>query len=209
MATRTSGFTRVPMDLYQTREQWVVDCLHEHINLNRLRVWECASGQGKMVASLQAVGASVLATDAKEYEEVKSPLFRGVFDFTVAGPCPWLSCVDAIVTNPPYGERGATAERFIAMGLERMARQAFMAMLLPVDFNSAKTRAVWFRDCPSYLGKIVLTKRIRWFEPLPRQPGEKKSSGPSANHAWFIWGPSVWRVPLPPREVYAPTARAA
>lgn len=208
MSTRNSGFTRVPMDLYQTREQWVVDALAEHVNLNGLRVWEPAAGEGKMVASLQACGAHVVATDVKDYG-LSRLVFRGVFDFTVAGACPWINHADLIATNPPYGVQGAIAERFIAMGLERMGPRSSMAMLLPSDFNSAKTRAPYFRDCPRYLGKIVLTRRIRWFEPPPRVPGKRQPSGPSANHAWYIWGPSVWRLPIPPREVYAPSAVAA
>ena len=51
-------------------------------------------------------------------------------------------------------------------------------MLLPVDFDSALTRAKFFGDCGQFSGKIILLRRIKWF------PGE---AGPSTNHAWFIW----------------------
>jgi hypothetical protein len=49
---------------------------------------------------------------------------------------------------------------------------------LRVDFDSGRTRADLFRDNPSFVGKLVLLDRIKWFE---------GASGPSDNHAWFIW----------------------
>jgi hypothetical protein len=206
MSTRNSGFTRVPMDLYQT-PAWVVGALAEHINLKGLRVWEPAAGEGKMVEALQSYGAIVLATDVKNHGlDVRraGQVFRGEFDFTIPGHCPWINSFELLITNPPYGARGETALRFIDLGLERIGPRAAMALLLPVDFDSAKTRAKFFADCPRFLAKIVLTKRIRWFEP----EAGKKNCAPSANHAWFVYG-STTLAPSAPRLLYAPTQRAA
>ena len=203
MAQRASGFSRVPMDLYQT-PAWVIDALADHIFLRGIRVWEPAAGEGKMCAALQSHDAFVFGTDSKDYG-ISRMVYHGEFDFTVAGPCPWVNSIDLICTNPPYGVQGKTAERFIELGLERMGPRGALALLLPVDFDSGKTRAKFFADSPVFLGKIVLTKRIRWFEP---EPG-KKSTGPSANHAWFIWGPTSFGETARPRLFYAPTVRAA
>ena len=54
-----------------------------------------------------------------------------------------------------------------------------VAMLLRTDFDHAASRAHLFADCATFAKKVVLTKRIRWFE------GSKGS--PSFNHCWMIW----------------------
>jgi tRNA G10 N-methylase Trm11 len=63
--------------------------------------------------------------------------------------------VDAIVTNPPYG-RLATPFIRHALSLD----VPIVAMLLRVDFDSAKTRRDLFADCPYFAGKITLLDRI-------------------------------------------------
>jgi len=54
-----------------------------------------------------------------------------------------------------------------------------IAMLLRTDFDRAKTRRHLFGDCVTFAKKLVLTKRIRWFE--------GSSGSPSFNHAWYLW----------------------
>jgi hypothetical protein len=83
--------------------------------------------------------------------------------------------VNAIVTNPPYGVGGRLAVRFVEHALELVP---IVAMLLKIDFDSARTRQHLFRHCPTFACKLVLLDRIEWF------PGEY---GSSTNHAWFIW----------------------
>jgi hypothetical protein len=52
-------------------------------------------------------------------------------------------------------------------------------MLLRTDFDHAVSRAHLFADCAMFAKKLVLTKRIRWFE-------DSKGS-PSFNHCWTMW----------------------
>jgi hypothetical protein len=54
-----------------------------------------------------------------------------------------------------------------------------VAMLLRTDYDHAKTRQHLFGQCPKFAKKLVLTKRIRWFE--------NSIGAPSFNHAWYIW----------------------
>ena len=54
-----------------------------------------------------------------------------------------------------------------------------VAMLLRADFDHAATRTHLFADCPMFAKKVVLTKRIRWFE--------DSNGSPSFNHCWMIW----------------------
>lgn len=178
MSQRSSGFKRVPADLYQT-PAWVIDALEEHICLDGT-VWEPACGEGKMVRAIEAYGAEVIATDKNNHG------FAGMlkaFDFLGRYLTKNEFGFDAIITNPPYGPQGKTAEAFIKRGLELLEFGDLLALLLPVDFDSAKTRAKYFADCPDFAAKIVLRRRIKWFE----QPAGEKSSTPSANHAWFLW----------------------
>ena len=52
-------------------------------------------------------------------------------------------------------------------------------MLLRTDFDHAKSRKHLFGECASFWKKVVLTKRIKWFDGSDGQP--------SFNHAWYIW----------------------
>jgi hypothetical protein len=85
---------------------------------------------------------------------------------------------DAIITNPPFDIASKIVER--ALELTDPGR-GFVAMLLRVDWDSAKTRRHLFADCQAWSKKVVFTKRILWIE----NPGGCQS--PSENHAWFCW----------------------
>lgn len=151
-----SGYKREPRDLYQT-PAWVTDTLVPHIPTRVRSIWEPAAGDGLMVAALKRAGYSVRATDISQGAD-----FLRIHE---------LSC-DAIITNPPY----AQAEEFI---MHALSLNAFVAMLLRTDFDHAATRQHLFARNKSFAKKLVLTKRITWFE----RPG----AAPSYNHAWFMW----------------------
>ncbi len=158
MSQRVSGYTRKENDCYETPE-WVTEALVPHLSFIANRIWEPACGSGKMVRVLSAASFRVIGSDIE----------AGV-DFLEQRSCG--GDYDAIVTNPPFG----LAREFIEHGL-LMARVT--AMLLRTDYDHAKTRQHLFGGCPSFAKKIVLTKRIVWFD----RPG----AAPSFNHAWFIW----------------------
>lgn len=194
MAVRASGFARVPADLYQS-PPWLIDALAEHVNLNGLSVWEPACGEGQMVRALESHGAHVTGTDLHDYG------FDGQadqFDFVDQPVTAYAFHFDSIISNPPYGPQGKLGEAFIRTGLDLLPAGGLLALLLPVDFDSAKTRAKFFGDCPDFAAKIVLRRRIAWFEP---QPGQ---AGPSANHAWFIYVKSHFKTQNAPLTLYSP-----
>jgi len=161
MSQRDSGYERKERDLYETPE-WVTECLLPHLP-KFLNIWEPACGSGKMSRVLGWAGHPVVATDVD----------RG-WDFrTCKVPEQFFN---AIITNPPY----ELATEFIVRSLvltEPLGGK--VAMLLRTDFDHAKTRANLFANCISFSKKIVLTKRIKWFEDSKGQP--------SFNHAWFVW----------------------
>jgi hypothetical protein len=171
VSQRVSGYERKERDLYETPE-WVTHELVPHIPERVRTIWEPAMGSGKMVSALMKHPfPMVYGTDISLGEDFLKH---------------HASSYHAIITNPPY----ELATEFVthAIGLA-----GFVAMLLRTDFDHAKTRGYLFGGCPRFAKKLVLTKRIKWFEESKGQP--------SFNHAWFIWD---WKHSGPPVLAYGP-----
>lgn len=185
MARRVSGYERKAFNVYPT-PSWVTEAVCAHLP-SGLYIWEPACGDGDMVEALRPHAAYVYGSD-----------LRWGIDFLLQERQPVLPRgyesvrLNAIITNPPFGAK--LGPQFVVQALALMAPvQGTVAMLLPVDFDSAKTRRHLFADCPAWDKKLVLTRRIKWFE----TPGVK--AGPSENHAWYIWS---WNRPLGPATVH-------
>jgi hypothetical protein len=166
-AQRSSGYARERDENYPTTPPWLASVIASYLRRAGVTdVWEPAAGGGALADALAGHGFAVCST-ADDFLKEQAP--------------PTTRAVDAIVTNPPYGNKrqGELACRFIRHALTLNVR--VIAMLLRVDFDSGKTRTDLFRDNPRFKGKIVLLDRVEWF---PR----KGKNGPSDNHAWFIWG---------------------
>lgn len=179
MSQRASGYERKERDLYET-PAWVTHALVPELPFFRdeRSIWEPACGSGKMVEALADCGFLVFGTD----------IDQGT-DFLEVEKLPMG--VTAIITNPPYNRSHAFIEH--AMQHMRPVR-GLVAMLLRTDFDHAACRTDMFngKGC-HFWKKLVLTRRIKWFE------GSKGS--PSFNHAWFIWD---WNYEGPPTLAYGP-----
>jgi hypothetical protein len=177
MAQRSSGYVRQANDDYPT-PAWVTDALVPHIRSLALHVWEPAAGSGQMADALRCAGFQVTATD----------IATGV-DFLECDVLP-SDAIQAIVTNPPYSD----AQAFIEHALE-LTRPVggVVAVLLRCDFDHAKGRRHLFADCRVFAKKLILTKRVVWFD----RPG----AAPSFNHAWFLFD---WQHTGRPTIEYAP-----
>jgi hypothetical protein len=170
VSQRDSGYKRKRNDNYATPD-WVTKAICPYISIRALHVWEVAPGAGHMVKSLKDFGLRVWS----------SPV-----DFLTSDLI--SDRVGAIVTNPPFGK----SQEFIEHALELMKPQrGVVAMLLRIDYDSAKTRQRLFKEHPAWHKKLVLTRRIIWFK--------KKGAAPSYNHAWYIWD---WRHRGPPTIDY-------
>lgn len=181
MSQRNSGYERSVRDTYLT-PTWVTQALVPHVR-TPAQVWEPACGPGKIIQALSEKWPEVpiVGTDL-DYGR----------DFLMERELPFD--VDAIITNPPYN----LAQEFVEHAVRLMeGRGGYVAMLMRTDWDHAKTRAHLFRDCPAFAKKVVLTKRVVWFEP---EPGERGKS-PSFNHSWWIWD---WRHEGPPTIAYGP-----
>lgn len=184
MSQRESGYERKERDLYETPE-WVTEALVSWVPETVDTVWECAAGNAMMGAVLIRRGFTVCMSDI----EPNPSMGVSHGDFLQSALDPEAPAPHAVITNPPYEHALAFIERALKL-LE--PTHGFIAMLLRCDFDHAKSRAHIFRDCPAWSKKVVLTKRICWFE------GGKS---PSFNHAWYIWD---WRHDGPPTIGYAP-----
>ena len=171
MSQRDSGYERKERDLYET-PAWVTAALVPHIHKRIDRIYEPACGSGKMVDALRAAGYMVDSSD-------------------IDGGQDFLESTDqrqAVITNPPYEH----ARMFIVQAIHLTKdRFGFVAMLLRTDYDHAATRRHIFMA--PFAKKLVLTKRIKWFEDSKGQP--------SFNHAWFIWD---WKHSGPPTLAYGP-----
>lgn len=192
---------------------WVVlDGLVPFFPVKGLLVMEPACGTGKMVRALADAGAQgIYASDILKRKRLQLPpgvkFRRGDFQRAIA---PHVWHIDAMVTNPPFGEQGVLAQAFIEKGLVFLRaadRPMFMALLLSVDFDLAVGRVHLFERCPEFHAVIRLRRRIEWFKRKKKRKG-KKSSGPSQNHAWFIWKSEPRAVGVEPITLYAPSTGA-
>jgi hypothetical protein len=139
-----------------------VQVVSQYLRQHCLHIWAPADEESsRLVLALRDEGLRVTATA----------------DDFLARTCLPHSRVDAVATNPPFGQGGRLACQFIAHALELVP---VVAMLLRIDFDSGKTRTNLFRDCPAFAHKIVLLDRIVWFE-------REGAPGPSENHCWMIW----------------------
>lgn len=169
MSQRDSGYERKERDCYETPE-WVTLALLPHIPDRIKTIYEPAAGSGKMVRALAKSGRVISADDLTEGR-----------DFLLCG-----QRQEAIVTNPPY----TLASHFIDRAIDLTGNSGFVAMLLRTDFDHAASRDNLF-SIPQFAKKLVLRKRIRWFE--------NSDGSPSFNHAWFIWD---WKHSGPPIIAY-------
>jgi hypothetical protein len=193
MGKHEVGYARVVRDFYPTRERWVTEALLTYVDLVGMTAWEPAAGAGDIAEVLKEAGASVWCSDIAEYcyplDEVRDFL-SGEHE----------TPFDAIITNPPQGPRNTTGEAFIAAGLRHIDRfGGLLALLLPADFDSAQRRRGLFAECTLFAAKVVLTRRIVWFE---RTDGVR--AAPKENHAWFIWQRTPLRLRTTPAVLYAP-----
>lgn len=180
MSQRNSGHERKDRDLYETPE-WVTEALFPHLPEIDGFVWEPACGSGKMSTVLKRAFDVISSDIVPNYADAYTR------DFLAIGEYSHPAC-GAVITNPPHEH----ASDFIKAALN-MPEKPVVAMLLRTDFDHAKSRQILFGQNRQFAKKIVLTKRIKWFEESRGQP--------SFNHAWFIWD---WEHSGPPILTYGP-----
>lgn len=183
MSQKQSGYVRIEGDAYFT-PAWVTEAL---LSVEDFPGLSCdpASGGWHIVEAMRAKG---LMCDGFDISPQPAPRGEYLGDWSTQDFLRWDGTSDFgtsyrnLVTNPPYGRAGRLAVDFIRHGLElTQPMNGKVAMLLRVDFDSANGRRPIFNDHPAFAAKYALTKRIRWANI------EQAESGPTENHAWFVW----------------------
>ena len=118
--------------------KYALDILLPFIKGDWTRVWECASGTGKMVGYLKEEGFEVTA-DHRDF----------ITDLEVGG-------IDIIITNPPYSLKDKFLERAFKIGKP-------FAFLLPITALGGEKRIRLFME--HGLQMIIPTKRINYITP--------------------------------------------
>lgn len=183
MSQKAPGYERISGDRYFT-PAWVTQALVSVERFPGLSI-DPACGGWHMVAAMRAEGLLCDGFDINP-EPAPNGEVTGLWatqDFlTWDGRSSFGTSYRNIVTNPPYGTQGRLAVKFIEHALKiTQARNGKVAMLLRVDFDSAHGRRPIFEEHPAFAAKYTLTKRVRW------ENIEQSDSGPSENHAWFVW----------------------
>jgi hypothetical protein len=156
---RGANYPRRPNEHYATPPEPVQALIPLLGNISTAWIPSDRGRSSVLAATLRAHGIETVSTDV---------------DFFTIGEPP--ADVDSLIDNPPFGVGGRQAVAFAEHALQLVP---FVALLLPVDFDSGRTRTHLFRDCPSFAGRLILLQRIVWFANGP--------AGPSANHIWAIW----------------------
>lgn len=168
MSQRNSGRDPISGDRFIT-PHWPIKALCS-VELFPQPIWEPACANGDMANSIwesvQLGACEVWGTDKDRGEDFFA--FTSMHGFS-----------KSIITNPPYS--GGLADRFIRHALKLTKPvDGKIAMLLPINFDAAKSRRNIFAEHPAFIAKYVLTERIRW-------TNLEQVASPSTNHAWFIW----------------------
>ena len=185
VSVRHSEYELLPGDCYYT-PAWVTEALLD-VEAFKEPIWEPACGADHMLDVFWGRGMDASGSDLDTN-------------------CDFLSEMQglghrSIITNPPYSN--GLAERFVRHALDLTKPvNGKVAMLLPLAWDSAKTRRDLFADHPAFKAKYTLTQRIRW-ENL-----EQKKNGPSQNHAWFVWEWPLAEINWKPRCGYLPATGA-
>ena len=176
-----SGYAREAHDFYPTPD-WVTACLLRHVRL-RGQVWEPCCGDGAIARMLQAHQYPVVASDAED----RGFGTAGVDVFACDAFPPGCG---ALVTNPPYGDGGASRKatnassgmlRFVRHALDlTMAATGQLALLVRFQWMAGKRAAAMLGE-GTLDSVLVLTRRIRWFE-----MGNKTNAG-QHHHAWIVF----------------------
>ena len=137
-----SGYAREAHDFYPTPD-WVTACLLRHVRL-RGQVWEPCCGDGAIARMLQAHQYPVVASDAED----RGFGTAGVDVFACDAFPPGCG---ALVTNPPYGDGGASRKatnassgmlRFVRHALDlSMAANGQLALLVRFQWMAGKRAA--------------------------------------------------------------------
>ena len=168
-------YERIEREFYPTIDKDVTRVLceflldQEYLKLSST-IWEPVSGEGHMIEVL------------REYFHDKNIYYSDIN----GGLCDKIDFIEeynhfvtnAIITNPPFNK----LDEFIEKGILYIKHNEdckVLALFARNELDCAKGRLKYFRDCPEFSDKLVLTWWPKWFE--------DGTSSPRHGYAWYIW----------------------
>ena len=160
-------------DLFQT-PRYAVDLLVPFLPANIKRIWEPATGQGRLADRLETQGFEVFKSDLNKLREDVV-----IYNFLLEYPPDLVDKVDGIITNPPFSLKKEFYERCMQYGKP-------FALLIPADYSGWLIRATM-----EGAEKIIPTRRIDYITPS----GKSGEGGHTADfHSmWLTWGLNLGR----------------
>ena len=167
-ASNHSEYVSATDDYYAT-DPIAIDLLYKSGELNKVKYWECACGDGALSKRLEHYGFDVVSTDK---------VYRGYGE----GGVYFLKQSDDkfdgdILTNPPFKD----IEKFIKKALKITGRRVYIFGKLQI-LESQKRYETIFADNPPYK-VLVFSKRV----PCYRNGDRSFKNGSTVPYAWFIW----------------------
>lgn len=167
-ASNHSNYERAADDYYAT-DPIAIDLLYKTNELNPVRYWECACGDGALSKQLEHYGFDVVSTD-----KVYRGYGKGGVDFLKQSNEKFNG---DIITNPPFKD----IEQFIKKGLEITGQRLYIFGKLQL-LESKRRYDNIFADNPPYK-VLVFSKRV----PCYRNGDKGFRNGSTVPYAWFIW----------------------
>ena len=161
-------------DLYET-PACATEALLRHVRLP-WSIWEPAAGRGAIARVLRAAGHNVVSSDLVAYPGADADIATSV-DFLRVRMRPIGVAVEAIVTNPPYGDglRDAFIRHGLRLGLPVVA-------LLPLGTLAGDGRSDLIDD---HLAEVLIGRERL---PMMHRDGWQGPRASSAiAFAWFVW----------------------
>ena len=170
-------YERIEREFYPTIDKDVTRVLceflldQEYLKLSST-IWEPAAGEGHMVEVLREYfhDKNIFTSDIKYCPKIANDLVNFTGEYRLSE--------NAIITNPPFNK----LDQFIEKGILYLRGDEnckVLALLARNELDCAKGRLKYFRDCPEFSDKLVLTWRPKWFE--------DGTSSPRHNYAWYIY----------------------
>jgi hypothetical protein len=159
-------------NIFQTKDsKLAIGCIAPYIP-KHWKIWECAAGQGRLVAELKGRGYEVTASDIETG-----------FDFLdTLMPVP--KC-DMLLTNPPFDVKDRWIRRCYDIGKP-------WALLMPITAHGEQERVSMYREYGVQL--IMPPRRIEFITPNGTEGGGWFFS------VWFTWGLNLPRDNVYPTE---------
>ena len=183
--TDSRRYTKDALGFY-TEPQWCTDAILTLPVFSGVKnVWDPCAGSGNVIRAVVASGREAQASDIARDERPYGADLPPCFQINFFGQSRLPARVDAIVSNPPYGE-SLEALRFIRHA--RALKPLVLAAFVDARFLFSGARHAFFNDPHTRPDiNVILSDRPSCPPGDALAAGEVSASGGTQNYVWLIW----------------------